>query len=69
VGVSVSFTGSGATGSATITDETVNLNIDAGASGSAILTIEKSGVAYEFDIAIGESQTNRPNNKYPSNGD
>jgi hypothetical protein len=65
--VSVEFV-DGGSGSATITDHIVTVNVDPGSTGGAILTVTKSGVDYSFEIAIGESRVDRPVITFPGNG-
>jgi len=57
-----------ATGSVSITDDLVSITVDSGSTGSLVLTVTKSGVDYNFNIAIGASQVDRPSLTYPSNG-
>lgn len=65
--VSVEFV-NGGSGTVTRTGEIVTVNIDAGSTGGAILTVAKSGVDYNFELAIGDSRVDRPNVTNPSDG-
>lgn len=65
---SLDFTDDASGGTVGMTDNLVNLDVDAGSSGSVILTITKDGVKFDFSIAIGSSQIDRPNIKSPSDG-
>lgn len=65
--VSIEFD-DGGTGNASITDDLISVDIDAGATGGVILTVTKAGVDYDFELAIGSSQINRPSIVFPVNG-
>jgi len=65
--VSIEFD-NGGTGNVSITDDLISVDIDAGATGGVVLTVTKGGVAYDFELAIGSSQINRPSIVFPVNG-
>ncbi len=65
--VSIEFS-NGGSGTVTRTNEIITVNVDAGSTGGVILTVTKSDVDYNFELAIGASRVDRPNITSPSNG-